>query len=355
MLVFPKSDAAFLTAKFREHERYALRMLAIFGLVGLTLWAWDYVIDPVGARATLPLRLLMFTLALIPLGTRNVVTDRQTMTLMLFAAPLIGLLVFFAILLRLKGGMAYGIGGFMYFQLVGLVVLRGCSYQLVVAFHVAAALLPNLLGLLLPAAGFEQGHYAVLLWPAAAIAAIVQHAMHQEYARSYVLRQQLEQAALTDALTGTYNRRYFSEVVGTEMARVERDLSRLSLLLVDIDHFKSINDRLGHAAGDAALKAVSAILKGQLRPSDRLFRWGGEEFVVLAPSAALADAMTLAERLRRSCESADIAGTGRVTLSIGAAEFAGETLEDWIKRADEALYNAKQNGRNRVEGAQKRR
>jgi diguanylate cyclase (GGDEF)-like protein len=355
MLGFPKSDKALLAAKFREHERYSLRMLALFGLTGLALWAWDYVVDPAGARSTVMLRLLMLAIGLIPLGLRRFLSDRDTLTLALVCIPLIGLLAFFCILLRLSGGMIYGIGGFMYFQLIGLVVLQGCSFPLTVVYHTAAALLPDLLGLLVPGAGFEQGHYAVLLWPAAVIAMVVQLALSRQYSRSYELRRQLEHAALTDALTGTYNRRYFSEVVGTEMARVERDLSRLSLLLIDLDHFKAINDLHGHAVGDIALKAVSAILKSQLRPSDRLFRWGGEEFVVLAPSAALTDALALAERLRRSCEAAAIPGVGPVTLSIGVAEFAGDTLEDWIRRADRALYAAKQNGRNRVEGAHKQR
>jgi two-component system cell cycle response regulator len=159
--------------------------------------------------------------------------------------------------------------------------------------------------------------------------------------------------ATTDALTGLLNRRAFLESTGREVARTKRYGDQLSVILLDVDHFKLINDLRGHAAGDLVLTAVGKLLNTALRTCDIVARWGGEEFVLVLPSSTMEGAEQVAERLRELLERAQIKdGNGdavAVTASFGVASYTtGETLEQVIDRADRAMYLAKSGGRNRV-------
>jgi len=168
----------------------------------------------------------------------------------------------------------------------------------------------------------------------------------------------LAEGALQDPLTGLYNRRHLEERLGSELAASERHGRPVSLLMVDVDHFKGINDQHGHVAGDEALKMVAFVLRGAVRKEDVLARYGGEEFVVVARETALDGAKSLAERIRRAVEKSRCAWQGQdlgvtvsigVTVSVGLAEFVpGRTERELIEAADRALYLAKQGGRNRV-------
>lgn len=163
---------------------------------------------------------------------------------------------------------------------------------------------------------------------------------------------QLEQAASTDRLTGAWNRRRFDEAVLPEIALAHRRREPLSLLLFDLDHFKRVNDTFGHGAGDAVLAGTAQTVRVHLRASDALVRWGGEEFLVMAPATRLDGAMGLAEKLRIALAAIDFPGIGQVTMSLGVSEYAlGETLDEWIERTDQALYRAKSEGRNRTVAA----
>lgn len=161
---------------------------------------------------------------------------------------------------------------------------------------------------------------------------------------------QLEQAASTDLLTGAWNRRRLEESIRIEMDRLNRYRHPLSVMIFDIDFFKTINDSHGHGVGDEVLRRVAATLKARLRKTDSLTRWGGEEFVVLCPHSTRASAAVLAERLRKQIAATVFPVSGRVTVSVGVAECqAGESWERWFERADKALYLAKENGRNQVQ------
>lgn len=157
--------------------------------------------------------------------------------------------------------------------------------------------------------------------------------------------------ALTDELTGLPNRRHILQVGSECYSKARRDGSTLSVLVVDIDHFKRINDQLGHDAGDKVLARAARACQGALRQFDAIGRVGGEEFLVILPAAALAQAAQVAERVRvavMALQFGDISPTLKVTLSLGVAELAAgdATLQSLIQRADEALYRAKQGGRN---------
>lgn len=159
----------------------------------------------------------------------------------------------------------------------------------------------------------------------------------------------LERQATTDRLTGAWNRAHFERVVGVEIDRSNRYRQPVSLILLDVDHFKRINDGHGHAAGDAVLCDLARLAGDGIRSADLLFRWGGEEFAVLTPSTGYRGAVALAETLRRMVERHDFPAVGTLTISLGIAEHAvGEDAAAWFGRADAALYDAKRGGRNRV-------
>jgi diguanylate cyclase (GGDEF)-like protein len=160
----------------------------------------------------------------------------------------------------------------------------------------------------------------------------------------------LRDMAVTDPLTGAYNRRYLEEQARQAIDAWRRNQQLSTLLILDVDHFKRINDKYGHAGGDAAIKSVVEVISKRLRAIDTLCRFGGEEFVVLLQQTGLAGATVLAEELRGLVESARILPEGSVTVSIGVSEVSTvETLDRWFKLADSGLYLAKRNGRNRVE------
>ncbi len=161
--------------------------------------------------------------------------------------------------------------------------------------------------------------------------------------------QSLEQLASTDLLTGAWNRRHFEEAVAGEMHRARRYGHPVALLMLDIDHFKQINDTHGHQEGDRVLREMADRVRSVIRLSDSLTRWGGEEFIVLMPDTGLSSASTLAERIRESLGGQLFEGVGRVTVSIGVAEYLpAASREAWLERADQAMYRAKGAGRNRV-------
>jgi len=169
---------------------------------------------------------------------------------------------------------------------------------------------------------------------------------HEELQRALT---ELEMAAGTDRLTGAWNRRRFEEGAALMMALAIRKRDPLPLLLFDLDHFKRINDTYGHSIGDKVLIQVVQLVRAQLRASDSLTRWGGDEFLVMAPGATFAGAIALADKIREAVATASFPGTGQVTISIGVTEYRpGESLAEWTQRADQALYQAKEEGRDRV-------
>jgi len=163
----------------------------------------------------------------------------------------------------------------------------------------------------------------------------------------------LRKIATHDGLTGIYNRRSFDTIIAKEFDRAVRYERELSLLIIDIDHFKQVNDTYGHVAGDDVLKALAGRLSKQLRTNDHLARYGGEEFAIILPETPQEMAHLLAERIRKSSgeQSYPVGSEStHVTLSIGVSSFPGhaDTLEELIYHADSALYKAKETGRNKV-------
>ena len=163
----------------------------------------------------------------------------------------------------------------------------------------------------------------------------------------------LELMAHTDPLTGSNNRGYFMERLGAELDRAKRYGSVFSFVMLDLDHFKSVNDTRGHAAGDEALRSLCRVLNSsELRSTDFFGRIGGEEFAIVLPETTKQGAVETAERVRRNLENRVVLHEGNeffITASMGVSEYRdGDTQESLLNRADQAMYSAKETGRNRV-------
>lgn len=164
------------------------------------------------------------------------------------------------------------------------------------------------------------------------------------------LQRELLHQSIVDPLTGAFNRRHMDRQLAEIATPGSREPIEATILVIDIDHFKRINDKLGHAGGDEVLKKIVALIQENTRSTDQLFRMGGEEFLLLLPATSTAESLVVAEHLRSIVERAGKEGDSlSVTISVGVSQRGlDEKADAWVKRADEALYSAKKMGRNRV-------
>ena len=162
--------------------------------------------------------------------------------------------------------------------------------------------------------------------------------------------QELKNLSLTDQLTELHNRRYFDEQYQLEYKKIQRNHNKLCLIMIDIDNFKTVNDKFGHQIGDQVLTEFSKLLKSRIRTTDTLSRWGGEEFIIMLPETSISNASIIAEKMRVVISEQEFTKIGKLTASFGVAEvkLEQESNEQAIINADSALYQAKRNGRNRV-------
>lgn len=188
------------------------------------------------------------------------------------------------------------------------------------------------------ALGFQVDGEDAVLWVASNISA--RHDMEE----------QLRTLSQTDSLTGLSNRRRFSEMATEELTRAIRYKHPISMLIFDIDHFKTINDNFGHQAGDGALVELAQVVLDCTRESDSVARWGGEEFTVLMPFTGLVAAASVGEKIREKVAQHPFKNGLKLTVSIGVAEWQlhDESVDSLVSRADDALYQAKETGRNRI-------
>jgi diguanylate cyclase (GGDEF)-like protein len=224
-----------------------------------------------------------------------------------------------------------------------------------VSVHLLAAGEPLTFGAAAALVAAHPMHLLFMLHPVlfAVAFALFGTALMQRSAQIDALVGKLEKLATSDELTGLGNKRAFDRYIEAEVARADRESGDMSVVFLDLDFFKSVNDNYGHQAGDAVLAAFGDRLTRILRPYDRAFRYGGEEFVVVAPGADAATGHRIAERIRRFVADVpfNIEGAGalNVTLSAGVATLRdGETSADVVERADQRVYRAKKAGRNRV-------
>lgn len=346
--------------KFQEMRRYMLRTMLILPPLILGLWLWDWVIDPAAAPGTLVLRLGMVVCLLPCIGAlaRGRIGVRP-FTVLLYAAVLATEVFWLGILLRLEDGLKYGVGAYLYYALGIVVISLPLRFWDTVIGLALALLLPDFGALLGLVPGFPYAKYNVLVLPAGGLVVFALWAFDRIYRRSFTYQRSVERLAGEDPLTGLANRRHFMTAGSQLLESVRRYQRTAGILVIDLDHFKRINDQHGHGGGDTVLRALAQLLKDHRRGPDLPARLGGEEFAVLLPETDLGGAAAFAERLRAALQTLRISLDGpppaevAVTMSVGVAACApaDPSLEAVMHRADAALYRAKRGGRNRVERA----
>jgi diguanylate cyclase (GGDEF)-like protein len=318
--------------------------------------AWDWFVDPVHAREALWVRLggatAVVASGLFQRGAGNVALAPWIAKFRL----LVSSATISIALALLDHGFLVGLSGLV-------IAMIGAAYSSIDRRDVIALFVPPLLlaFAVMAVAGIDRFVFinaACFLVLSLAVAMLLGGVLEDSYRRAYSLEQALLRESRVDALTGVLNRRALEEQGKAALSLCQRHAQPFAVLMVDIDHFKDVNDRFGHAVGDQVLVAVSNHCKGMVREADRYGRWGGEEFVALLPETDRAQAFLLAERMRAAVAAAGFEFGGdvqRVTISVGVAgeivPGAVDTARAWaalVKAADEAMYRAKAAGRNQV-------
>jgi len=320
-----------LRAKRRRNAyRYVLLLLGV-------------ILLPIVAHNIYIRQLLPATGALLLLGILMVNILLLSLNRDAFLPPPVVLMLSIAlVMLSLYYGQNYNL--YLLFPLlVGLPVLFKTRWAVFLAVLSGLLVSPVVLTHYDPITGCVIGVSMGLTWLASAWLVF---AMTEQSRR-------LRGLAITDSLTGAHNRRYLEIQAQQCLQNWNRYRRPASLLMMDIDHFKHINDKFGHSVGDVALQRMVALLQQRIRKVDILCRFGGEEFVLLLSETRAANALHIAEALRRAVERAKILPEGSMTISVGVCDVTqARDMEHWFELADAALYQAKRSGRNRVELAE---
>jgi len=349
-----------IDAAFRESRTHALISVNLntfwsIALVLLGFAAWDAYVDPAHWRTAFIYR-AVGAVVVIATGLFQKLPGRAHW-LPLFAKVrlLIALVASAFAASMLDRGYGFGVAGLVVIILTGTYVAIDSRDLLRINILIVSALVPVMFLISVPP--FDKIGTMVFVLLAVAASTLLGRVIEVSNRRAYALEQDLLRDARTDSLTGLDNRRAMLERGRVELKRAQRSGVPVSVILCDLDHFKNINDKYGHEAGDAALTRTAMVLRRALRESDALGRWGGEEFMAILPGPDAPGAAEVAERMRLAIAVTQFDGLSEgTTISIGVASSA--QLEDpgmeWdllIKEADQRLYRAKREGRNRVVSA----
>jgi diguanylate cyclase (GGDEF)-like protein len=355
----PSDDSGFRAYRMALIDASNDTAFVFVALLVVSFNAWDWFVDPVHAKLALGVRLLGGAL-IVASG----VMQRQLRRVEF--APHIAKFRLLVSSATISLALALLDDGFLV-GLSGLVIaLLGAAYSAIDRRDVVPLFLPPILlaMAIMAIAGVERFVFvnaACFLLLSLAVGWLLARVMEDSYRRAYELEQALLRESRIDALTGVLNRRALEEQGASELSLCRRHKQPFAVLMIDLDHFKDVNDRFGHPVGDEVLRAVAGHCLGLIRDSDRFGRWGGEEFLAVLPETPREQAFALAERMRQAVANAGLEFGGdvqRVTVSIGVAgedvPAVGETADAWaalVKAADEGMYAAKAAGRNRVEMA----
>lgn len=330
----------------------ATALALMLGMRGLELTTLSWQAFAVAVLATAVVQGILLLVALGGWGARIPFDPHYLYT------PLVGALVLLALYMFLAPELRFMIllGWF-----VALLFMTGLG-----GFHAVVSLSGvMMLGYFAVGVVLDRGGYPLSLAFEAAVAAsvfiisiyagFVFERLKAERTEMRELRRRLAAMALTDPLTGLPNRRHFEDVLRAELDRVRRYGGRCTVAMVDVDRFKHYNDAVGHLGGDTALRELADVMRRELRLNDMVARFGGEEFALIMINASKAETVPILERLRLDVQEhpfrhRDLQPGGRLTVSAGVASYPedGSSYEELLQRADEALYRAKRQGRNRT-------
>lgn len=345
---------------YRERQRQLLLPRLRLGLAaGAVLFAafipWDLLVAPGLLMRTLPVRLAV-ALSLLGLSaaSRLPLAARHP-TVLLCLATTLSATVLVLLASFMPVGHTFAVGGLMLMVLLAGTLVPNARMAL--PAYSLPLLAANVTAVALDAESLLLVAVNVFFGLGCAMGVVLAWYAGRQDLRAFALEEALREQARTDALTGLLNRRAFLDTSCAELQRAARHHYPVSLMMVDIDRFKRVNDTHGHPVGDAVIRALARVCSQTVRSSDLCARMGGEEFALLLPHTEELGALELAERLREAVAAVAVAGRQAVavhfTVSIGVARWErGEPLEVLLQRADDALYVSKNDGRDRVTAAQ---
>ena len=352
--------SALYDEKLRLYRPFAVLVMWLGSFLSVALWAWDFAIDPVGAPDTLIYRFQVGAL----LGAFALYLHfglwPRLRTLAFVATMVASQGYLYLILDVMENGHMVGMGAFLFWYIFLPLVGVGLTLKDTLYGMLGLATAPLLWHALGWSPKLLVDVFVMYMWPAGSVVAIILVAnnlfmlqMIRTQKRLQDAKEFAEHQARTDALTHLNNRRAFFEFGGAAFHNAKRYKHPLSVVLLDLDRFKRINDTYGHAIGDAVIQAMAEVIRATARESDIAGRLGGEEFALVLNETALVEAEQMAERLRTAVMQTEIdVGDERLTFSasfgVAQLDVACDDLDTLVARADQALYDAKESGRNRV-------
>jgi diguanylate cyclase (GGDEF)-like protein len=348
----PEREARFRESRINGLIEVNLNTFWSIAIIMLGFGLWDLFVDPAHARSALMIRAAG---AVLVIGTgifQKLPGKASWMPLLAKVRLTIAIAASVFAATMLDRGYGFGVAGLVVIILTGPYIALDTRDLLKTNLVVLIALVAVMSFVSLTP--FDKIGTAVFVLLAIAVSSLLGRVLEASNRRAFALELDLHRDARTDALTGLDNRRAMQERGRIELKRAKRSGQPVSIILCDLDHFKNINDKYGHEAGDTALTDAGAVLRGALRESDALGRWGGEEFIAILPGTNAAGARAVAERMRAAIVATKLAGVSEgITISLGVA--TSEQLDDpameydlLMREADQRLYRAKLEGRNRV-------
>jgi diguanylate cyclase (GGDEF)-like protein len=355
----PSLEAANRDAEFRESRLASLISINLntFWSIAILLTAfalWDLFVDPAHWRAAFTVR-IVGAIAVILTGFFQKLPGRAAwMPLMAKLRLVIAVIASLTAASMLDTGFGYGVAGLIVIILTGPYI--ALDARDLAATNLAVLVTVATVITIVSPTPFNTVGTVVFVLLAIAVSTLLGRVLEASNRRAFALELELHRDARTDTLTGLDNRRAMRERGYVELKRARRVSEPVSVLLSDLDHFKGINDRHGHEAGDAALVQTARVLRGALRESDALGRWGGEEFIAVLPGTGPEGALEVAERMRSAMAATAFDFGEGTTISLGVATMSSidDPLSAWdelVREADQNLYRAKREGRNRVVAA----
>jgi diguanylate cyclase (GGDEF)-like protein len=344
-------------AEFRESRLNALVSVNLnsfwsIAIILLAFGLWDLFVDPAHWRTAFTIRIIG-AVVVVATGVFQKLPGKEMWLPLLARVRLVTAAVISVVAAaQLGDGYGFGVAGLIVILLTGPYIAIDARDLLKTNLIVLAALVPVMLAV--PLRRFDMIGTVVFVLLAVAVSMLLGRVLEASHRRAFALEREQHRDARTDALTGLHNRRAMQERGRAEIKRAKRARTPVSVILCDLDHFKSINDRYGHEAGDITLVQTAGVLRAALRESDALGRWGGEEFMAVLPGTDARGARHVAERMRAAIAAAkfgSVAGATTISLGVATSDLVDDPLLEWdllMKEADQRLYRAKHDGRNRV-------
>lgn len=255
------------------------------------------------------------------------------------------LLLYLLVVEKLDNGVNYSINGFIVYNLSLVTVSHGMPFKYILAHQILGFIVPVILDLLFLKNTISYNMYMLVIPIIMVLCITISYTLYLSYYEKYELQKKLKEFAFIDNLTQCYNRTKFHEIIYEGDYLKNANNLPVCIILTDIDDFKKVNDKFGHKVGDIVLQQVSTCMKKKLREKDTIYRWGGEEFLILLPNTTNEECSKISKSLVETCNEM-ITPAGRISISVGYGQFCQEDIDFLIIDVDKALYKAKSRGKN---------